>query len=114
MSNSAPTALDRYRDAKLALDTFDAFTKRWERGEWLAYAPMDSKIKLAIDASITSQDSRNIVQNQGFNHFMREAMKAQLPDLFVAYRATLVERIKTAYTAALKEAAALIEETPPA
>lgn len=110
------TALDRYRQAKRALDTFDAFTKR------LAF---DSKFKVSAEASMTAAtklgDGRgydsptytNGGAHAGFSRFCADWILNERIGLAAEYRATLVEEVKAAKFAADAEARALIIEVTP-
>jgi hypothetical protein len=118
MTAAAPTALDRYRAAKLALDTFDAFTKRLQ-GD----APRTFRV--TTEASITAAtkhpqastyDAPTYVNggaNQGFSRFCADWIMTERLGLAAEYRATLVEKLKAAKFAADAEARALLIENPP-
>lgn len=119
MSAAAPTALDRYRAAKLALDTFDAFAKRLQ-GEALGRS-----FKVSAEASITATPkspgtglydaptSGNGGANAGFSRFCGDWVMNERMGLAAEYRATLVAAVAVAKFAADVEARALIIESPP-
>lgn len=107
------TALDRYRAAKLALDTFDAFTKR---------LTIDS-FKLGVEASMTAATKRgydfesptysNGGANQGFSAFCANWIMTEREGLAAEYRETLVVAVLAAKGEAEAEARALIREVAP-
>lgn len=115
MSANAPTALDRYRAAKLALDSWDAFRKKYEAG---TFSPSwnDGKMALGMDARVSVKTPGNRDHPQeipGFNEHLRVALKLSMAIHMDEYRLTLVDKLNAAYKDALREAAALLEETPP-
>lgn len=116
MSQSAPTALDRYRAAKLALDSWDAFRKKYEVGTF-SPAWNDGKMALGMDARVSVKRPGGHDQPQevpGFNEHLRAALKLSMGIHMDEYRLTLVAKVDATYKDALREAAALLEETPPA
>lgn len=109
------TALDRYRDAKLALDTFDAFTKGMMLADPKAH-PMKG-LKLTVMGRIETETHNGQVRlrtEKGFNDFIGAFLTNEREALAKAYRITLVEAVRETHKQALLEAAALIKEEPPA
>lgn len=109
------TALDRYRDAKLALDTFDAFTKGMMTAEPHHNAERGVKLivmgRVETDCTMRSPRSQTI---KGFNEFIGAFITGEREALAKAYRITLVEAVRATHKQALLEAQALFQEEPPA
>lgn len=108
------TALDRYRAAKLALDTFGAFTKDMARAKVATH--LDAETQLSSEASITTKNRNRqqpVQQNVGFNHFVARWIMAEREGLAAEYRETLVVAASKAKIEADAEARAVMRENSP-
>lgn len=116
--STTTTALDRYRAAKNALDTFDAFTKtlRWPaKGDQAYQAPY-----IANDVTFTVSNPADPrfhqfsqTQFAGFNRFVAQWVMNERLGLAAEYRETLVVAASKAKIEADNEARALMRENSP-
>lgn len=109
------TALDRYRDAKLALDAFDAFTKDMGAADPKKHRQAGLKLiamgRVETDYAERYPPLRTVT---GFNDFIGAFITDEREVLARAYRITLVEAVRATHKQALLEAQALFQEEPPA
>jgi hypothetical protein len=108
------TALDRYRAAKLALDTFDAFSKGMLSIQVPPPNHYSSTPNVSTEASLTWRHGNSTAQqNVGFNRFVARWNLREREGLAAEYRETLVVAVLAAKGEAEAEARAVLREVAP-